>query len=55
MCIRDSFGSGGAHAQFPRKREPDYNLYVAVEDKREQITNEFAEAVEDALNRAFPG
>jgi len=50
-----NFGSGGAHAQFPRKREPDYNLYVAVEDKREQITNEFAEAVEDALNRAFPG
>lgn len=50
-----NFGTSGAHRQFPAKRSPDYNLYAAVADKRDQITNEFAEAVEDALNSAFPG
>ena len=49
-----NFGSKGKYPQFPAKATPDYNLYKAVEDKREQITNEFAEAVEYALEQAFP-
>jgi hypothetical protein len=49
-----NFGSSGGHRQFPAKATPDYNLYKAVEDKREQINNEFAEAIEYALEQAFP-
>lgn len=49
-----NFGSSGAHRQFPAKTTPDYNLYKAVEDKREQINNEFLEAIDYALEQAFP-
>lgn len=49
-----NFGSTGRYRQFPRKQKPDRALYKAVEEKREQITNEFAEAVEYALESAFP-
>ncbi len=50
-----NFGSSGRYRQFPVKATPDYNLYKAVEDKRPQITEEFAEAIEYALEQAFPG
>lgn len=49
-----NFGSLGARRQFPRKTTPDYNLYAAVEDKRQAISDGFAEEVERALARAFP-
>jgi len=49
-----NFGSGGAYRQFPARRDPDYTMYAAVEEKRAQITDEFAEAVETALQQAFP-
>lgn len=49
-----NFGSTGAHRQFPAKQTPDYNLYKAVEDKRQQIQDEFGEAIEYALEQAFP-
>lgn len=49
-----NFGSTGGRRQFPAKATPDYSLYTAVAENREQITNEFAEAVGDALEQAFP-
>lgn len=49
-----NFGSSGAYRQFPARRDPDYTMYAAVEEKRAQITDEFAEAVEAALQQAFP-
>ena len=48
-----NFGSKGAFRQFPAKATPDYAMYAAVADKREQIMNEFAESVGDALDREF--
>lgn len=49
-----NFGSSGRYRQFPAKVTPDYNLYRSVEDKREQITNEFLDVIEAALDQAFP-
>ena len=49
-----NFGTTGRFRQFPTRAEPDHALYAAVKDKREQITNEFAERIGDALERAFP-
>ena len=49
-----NFGSSGRFRQFPVKTRPDYSLYSAVEAKRGQINDEFAEAIEYALESAFP-
>jgi hypothetical protein len=48
------FGST-RYRQFPAVRRAGYNLYPAIESKERQIVEEFAEAIEDALSRAFPG
>ena len=48
-----NFGSSGAHRQFPAKARPDYNLYKAVENKRDEITETFADEIDAALNKEF--
>lgn len=48
-----NFGSKGRFRQFPRKAVPDYNLYAAIGDKRDQIVNEFGEKISSALDREF--
>lgn len=48
-----NFGSTGKYRQFPAKTSPDYNLYKAIENKREEITETFAKEVDAALDREF--
>jgi hypothetical protein len=49
-----NFGSSGRFRQFPAKTKPDYNLYKAVENKREEIQDVFLDKIGEALDTAFP-
>jgi hypothetical protein len=49
-----NFGSKGRFRQFPVKAVPDYNLYTTIADRRERISETFADRIGDALERAYP-
>jgi hypothetical protein len=48
-----NFGTKGAYRQFPPKGNPDHFLYSGVAAKREEIENQFLEAIGHALDTAF--
>jgi hypothetical protein len=48
-----NFGSGGAFRQFPSKASPDYFLYKTIEEKRDEIVEQFAREIDAALDREF--
>jgi hypothetical protein len=48
-----NFGSAGAHRQFPAKARPDYNMYKAIENKRDEIVETFGNEIDAALNKEF--
>ena len=50
-----NFGSKGAYRQFPTKATPDYALYKAVENKRQQINDEMLDVISEALDQSFSG
>ena len=45
------FGSGGAHRQFPRKTPRGYNLYPAIDDKREEVIEVYSREIGSLLKR----
>jgi hypothetical protein len=48
-----NFGSSGRYRQFPSKSKPDYALYQAVENKRDEIVETFGDEIDAALNKEF--
>lgn len=45
------FGSGGANRQFPARRQGGYNLYPAIEDKREEVIKVYSREIGALLKR----
>lgn len=45
------FGSGGAHRQFPRKKQDGYNLYPAIKDKRNEVIEVYSREIGHLLKR----
>lgn len=48
-----NFGTNGAFRQFPRKVDPDYNLYAAVAAKRDEISESFLDQVGDVIEKVM--
>lgn len=48
-----NFGSAGRYRQFPAKTSPDYNMYTAIENKRDEIVETFGNEIDAALNKEF--
>lgn len=49
-----NFGSTGRYKQFPPKREPDYFMYAAIENKGDEFMEAYAEVIDTVSRVAFP-